>query len=245
MKTKIFLAVMLASGGQAAMAGGGASGGSTEWTQIANNVQLANSYAKEVQMYIQQGLMYKTQLQNLIDNPFSLLGKDIGGIMNGVGELMSRGNSIGNSMANIDRNFALKFKNPLAGNLAQKFTTWHDTNTDTLQAALKTVGLHRDAFKTDAAAITALYNKANATEGGLAATKAVAEINAQMMIQLQTLGDLISTQNAAASTYMQTQSSQHEAQSQDMEAYKAGLLAPKPSTAIPDAKTTYKTWNIY
>ena len=215
MKTKYLGAVLLlAFGGSHQVATGGSVagfGGGTEVTQIANNIQLVMSYAKQVESYIQQGLQYKTQLQNLIDNPFSLLGKDIGGIMNGVGSLMSAGNSIGSSLANIDKNFAIKFKNPLAGNLAQKFTTWHETSTDTLQGALKSAGLHRDEFKSDAAAIKALYESASKTQGQLAATKVVAEIAAQQMIQLQSLQDLISTQNLATSTYMAAQNAKSKA----------------------------------
>lgn len=214
MRKKLLLAGLLVMGGlpHVAVAGGGAAGGgATEWTQIANNVQLGNAYAKQTQQYITQGLQYKAQLQNLLDNPFSLLGKDIGGIMNGVGELMSRGNSIGRSMAQIDKNFALKFKNPLAGDLAKKFTTWHQTNTDTLEAALKSAGLHRDQFATDAAAINGLYESASQTKGALGALKAVAEINAQQMIQLQSLQDLIATQNLAASTYMAEQNAKSKA----------------------------------
>ena len=216
MKTKIAVAILVALGGgvQVAVAGGPATGGSSEFTQIANNVQLGLIYAKEVSAYITQALQYKTQLQNLIDNPFGLLGKDIGGLMNGVGQLMAAGKSIGSTMANIDKNFALKFKNPLAGDLATKFTTWHETNTDTLQGALKSVGLHRDQFKTDAQAITALYNSASQVNGQLAATKVVAEIAAQQMIQLQSLQDLISAQNLATSTFMASQTSREEATNQ-------------------------------
>ena len=247
MKAKILVAVLVAFGGsqQVAVAGGPPTGGASEFTQIANNVQLGMIYAKEVNAYIMQGLQYETQLRNLIDNPFGLLGKDIGGIMNGVGQLMAAGKSIGSTMANIDKNFALKFKNPLAGDLATKFTTWHETNTDTLQGALKSVGLHRDQFKTDAQAITALYNSASQVNGQLAATKVVAEIAAQQMIQLQSLQDLISAQNLATSTYMasQTAKSQEEIRS-DAEMKKGFKDAVIQLPAIQKIAAP-KTWKLY
>lgn len=186
-------------------------GGSTEVTQIANNVQLMQQYAQQVDGYVRQGLQYQTQLKNLIQNPASLLGKDIGGIINGVGKLYSAGNAIGGNVAQIDRNFANTFRSPTAKTLADSFTNWHSTNTDTLEAAMKAAGLTMDSQQSATEQVETLFNKSQAAEGNLQALQVMNEFNAMNVQQLQKLGSLIASQNLAASTYMAAMNARAEA----------------------------------
>jgi type IV secretion system protein TrbJ len=187
-------------------------GGATEFTQIANNVQLGASYAKQIQQYTAQALQLQAELKNLTSNPLSLLGPEVGKVINGVGQIMSAGNSIGGNMARIDSNFANTFKNPQAFSMSQNFTRWHSTSTDTLQGAMKAAGLHRDNYQSDSDALTALYNQSQATEGNLQAAQTLAKINTMQVQQLQKLGDLMATQNIATATYMASQTAKDEAQ---------------------------------
>ncbi|MES2879219.1 MAG: conjugal transfer protein TrbJ [Pseudomonadota bacterium] len=180
-------------------------GGSTEVTQIANNIQLVQQYEQMVAGYVRQGLQLQNELKNLVQNPASLLGKDIGGIINGVGKIYSGGKAIGGSLAQIDKNFASTFKSPTAETLSKSFTRWQSTNTDTLEAALKAAGMHRDQFESDNAALSALYDESQNTQGNLDSLQTLAKFNAAQIQQLQGLKDLIASQNIAASTYMATQ----------------------------------------
>lgn len=180
-------------------------------TDIANLLVQGQQYSQQILQYTRQGLQIEHEIKNLMQNPASLLGADVGGLINGVGSIMSATNSIGGNFAQIDRNFSSTFKNPTMGTLSQNFTRWNSTSTSTLEGALKAAGMHRDQFATDTDALTALYNKAKASGGGLQAMQSIAEINAMQVQQTQKLGDLIATQNIAASTYMAAQSAKEDA----------------------------------
>lgn len=202
MKNAVFILIlaMLLSGQANAAA---MTGGATEVTQILNRIQLALAYAKQVDQYIRQGLQYKTQLQNLIEAQSPGI-TDVIGIVNGISQMMSVGKSIGGSLAEIDRNFAVTFKNPIANELANNFVKWNKTSSDTLQGALKAAGKHRDQYASDAAMLQDLYATSQATMGTRDAIQMVAAINSEQVNQLHKLSDLIATQNIAASTYMAT-----------------------------------------
>lgn len=199
------LTICLLSCGQAMAGSVAGTGGSTEYTQLENQIQLINQYEQSVQAYVRQGLQLQNELKNLVANPASLLGKDIGNLINGVGKLWTGANSIGSNVAQIDKNFATTFKSPTAKTLSQNFLRWHQTNTDTLEAALKSAGLHREQFQSDTDALTELYNESQASGGNLQALQSLSKISAFQVQQLQKLQDLMSVQNIAATTYMATQ----------------------------------------
>lgn len=180
-------------------------------TDIANLVQQGLQYTQQIQQYTRQGLQLQSELKNLMQNPASLLGADVGKLINGVGGIMSATNSIGGNLAQIDRNFGSTFKSPTTATLAANFTRWHNTSTGTLEGALKAAGMHRDQFATDTDALTALYNESQASGGNLQAIQSLAKINAMQVQQTQKLGDLVAAQNIAASTYMAAQSAKEDA----------------------------------
>lgn len=219
-------------------AGGGGLGGATEITQIANNVQLVMQYEQTVASYIRQGLQLQNQLTNLIQNPASLLGQEIGGIINNVGRIYSGGQAIGANLARIDRNFATNFKSPTAETLARSFTRWHHTNTDTLEAALKSAGLYRDQFDSDNAALQKLYTESQSTRGNLDSLQTLAKFNAAQIQQLQGLKDLIATQSIAMNTHLATENAKAAKRQESAEAF--GERNPEP---IPRLKADQKAIN--
>lgn len=133
---KNLLALAVAVSCQAAMAGTVAGfGGGTEITQLMNNTQLILQYQQAVDSYLRQGLQLQNELKNLIQNPASLMGVEVGGLINNVGKIMSGGLAIGGNLAQIDKNFAATFKSPTAETLSKNFFKWHKTSTDTLEGA--------------------------------------------------------------------------------------------------------------
>ena len=237
MKRKILFLAMLAmlAATRPAMAGTVAgTGGSTEYTQILNNLQLANQYTQQVQQYSTQLLQYQAQMQNLMRNPTSLLGADTSKLLNGIGTIMQAGASIGGTMARIDGNFSQKFQSPLAGTFSQNFKNWTTTSTDTLGASLRSAGMHRDQFASDTDALTALFNKSQQSDGTVAAVQQLSAINAMQIQQTQKLQDLIATQNIAMSTYMASQNTKDQArQDASTVRFKATDLADPKSYKTP------------
>jgi len=247
-KIQFLLAASLLAGVCPAMAGSVAgTGGSTEYTQILNNVQLANQYAQQVQQYSTQLLQYQAQMQNLVRNPTSLLGADTSKLLNGIGTIMQAGASIGGTMARIDSNFSQKFQSPLAGTFSQNFKTWTTTSTDTLGASLRSAGMHREQFDSDTAALTALFNKSQQSDGTVAAVQQLSALNAMQIQQIQKLQDLLATQNIASSAYMAGQEAKGQSSIDGDAAIQSGFAASKPKT-LPSLDTTTKTynkWNLY
>ncbi|KGG98593.1 conjugative transfer protein TrbJ [Comamonas thiooxydans] len=192
----------------------GGFGGSTEITQIQNNLQLIMSYEKQVEGYIRQGLQLQNEITNLIKNPMSILGPEVGQMINSIGKIWSGGQSIGYNLAQIDKNFATMFKSSKAGDFAQMFTKWHSTNTDTLQSLLRAVGTQRENYSSDQAAVSDLYNRSQNTSGNLDTLQTLSQINIRQIQELQSLRELMASQAQASATYMATQNAKDESKDQ-------------------------------
>jgi P-type conjugative transfer protein TrbJ len=201
-------------------------------TQIANNLQLIQSYQQQVAGYVRQGLQLQAELKNLINNPTSLLGPEVGQMINTMGSIMREGQAIGYNLAEINRNFARAYKNPTAKNFQKLFTSWHETSTDTIQSALRGIGMIRDMFPSNEAALQALYNHSQSTNGTLDSLQTLAQINIKNIQQLQTLQELMANQAAVEATFMATQTAKDQKQLDD-----ATALAAPYTTPIPAEKT--------
>lgn len=242
-KNIIFLAVAFAFSGSVVLP----AQAQIPTTDIANLVQQGLQYAQQIQQYTRQGLQLEAEMKNLIQNPASLLGSDVGRLINGVGGIMSATNSIGGNFSQIDKNFASTFKGPNTSTLAANFTRWHSTSTSTLEGALKAAGLHRDAFATDTDALTAMYNKSQAADGNLKAMQSLAEINAMQVQQTQKLQDLVAAQNIAASTYMAAQTAKAQSSISNDDAMQKGFADSKPAQppTLDTSARSYQKWNLY
>ena len=211
----------------------------TQTTQLANKIQLAQQYAKTVQQYTKQLQQYQAQLRDLQLNPTSVMSSDVQKIVKGVGDVMSSGQSIGGSLKDIEGNFSKTYKDPLSGTFSENFKTWTTSSQDTLGAAMKAAGLHRDAYATDTAALAGLYNKTQSSQGTVAAVQTLSEINVMQVQQMQKLQDLIATQNVASSAFMAAQNSKEQAKADD---YEAGLKYARDRAAYeasPEFRAKY------
>ena len=180
-------------------------GGGTEYTQILNNVQLANSYAQMLTNYSTQLQQYQAQLRNLERGSAGQIGEEIPGIMRGIGTIMASTNSIGGTMATIDGNFARTFNSPLAQNFSDRFRALTTTSTATLGASAGAAGLQRDTMEAETRALERAFGEVQATDGTVAAVQKLGAINAQQVQQTQAMRELIATQNIASSTWMAEQ----------------------------------------
>ncbi len=208
-RSLVLAAVSLTAGhaGAGTVAG---TGGSTEVTQIMNNLQLVQSYEQQVNAYLRQGLQLQSELKHLIANPTSVLGQDVGNMINGIGRIMNGGQSIGYNLAQIDKNFASMFKSPQAMTFSKAFTSWHKTSTDTLEGTLKAIGATRDQYQSNQDALTDLYNRSQASQGNLQALQTLSQINVRQIQQLESLQELMAAQASASATYMAAQTAKDQ-----------------------------------
>jgi P-type conjugative transfer protein TrbJ len=246
MKILVLFSILLTIGIPSSHAGQ-ATGDATEITQIANNMQLSAQYAQQTQQYGTQLKQYQTEIQNLQLNPASLMNTDATRIITGVGGVMQSGQAIGGTMSKIDGNFSNTYKSPLAGTYSENFKTWTNATIDTLGGAMRAAGLHRDAYSTDTAALTALFNKTQTSQGNSAALQTLSEITVAQTQQLQKLNDLISSQNLASSSYMASQASQQQAGVDNTEVIKKSFADSQITQvqSLDTSKKTYKKWNFY
>jgi P-type conjugative transfer protein TrbJ len=240
-----FVAVAIGAVPSVSLAGTVAgTGGSTEVTQILNNLQLIQQYEQQVQSYVMQGRQVEAELRNLISNPTSMLGPEVGQMINTIGQIYNAGNSIGYNLAQIDQNFARTFKSPTADNFAKMFTSWHQTNTDTLQSALRAIGAQRDQYASSQAALTDLYNRSQSTNGNLDALQTLSQINVRQIQELQSLKELMATQATAATTYMAARSARDQANDKVNDDLQRILSNPVPKWQ-DSAPQQFNKFNFY
>ncbi len=223
---------------------GGAVAGATEITQIMNNVQLIMSYTQQVQGYVRQGLQLQAELKNLINNPTSLLGPEIGQMINNIGTIWKGANSIGYNLAEIDKNFSTMFKSTKAGDFAKMFTSWHATNTKTLESGLKAIGAIRENHQQSQTSLSELYNRSQNTSGNLDSLQTMAQINIRQIQELQQLQELMATQSQASMTYLASQNAKEQVKDEanaDLER----LLSNKIPKFQGDKGPAYDKFNFY
>ncbi len=243
----ILLAVMLAVPGTAlAGGGGGAYPSATEYTQVMNNVELAASYAQQTMQYQNELMQYQTMLQNLASNPMGVMAPDLTALAINEAKLMAKGQSISQTMADVDQKFASNFNNPVAQSFADRFKSLNASSTDALKTAMLHAGLQRENFKSDQDAVVKLTQATAASNGSVGAIQAVGAINAHQLSESIKLRDLISEQNIATNTALAAQSAKGQAAQDTNDAIQSGFAASQ--TAIPPLDTstkTYKKFNLY
>ena len=235
----VCLATLALSSGNAD-AGGGATGGATEVTQIVNMTQLVASYGQQVMDYENQLMQYATMIQNLKANPLGVLAPDLAKATQDAARLWSMGTNIASSMADVDRRFAEAFKSPVAMNFADKFSNWNNTSSDALRSAMLNAGLQRENFVSDQAALQQLVARVQASEGTVAGLQALGSLNAAQIQESMKLRDLISQQQVAQNTYLASQNAKDQAR-EDRGAAIAGKLAPVPTGS---SKKPYETFKV-
>lgn len=203
-----------------------------ESTQIMNKIQLVASYAKQAAAYSTQLQQYQAQLQNMMLNPSAIMPDDLNKLTRGIGEIMSAGQSIGNTYAEVDANFSKVYNSEVAGNFADRFKSWTTNSQDTLGSAMRAAGLQRDSYNSDTAALNALWNKSQSSQGTVAAIQTLSEINVQQIQHTRKLEDLLSSQNLATSTFMASQN----AKADDNMKQQQNIIKPFHKELVPVEK---------
>lgn len=200
-------------------------GGSTEITQIANNVQLAGSYVEQAQQTVTQMNQYAAMLKNLQQlTPNSALSaasqqlwrnqnmnqsfKNLFTIVNsgqriayGSQVLAQRVQSMGRSSGSGLGSF----------NFQKAYRDWSDTTQNVLQSSLQNTAVHAESMDTEEDMVNELNRISQSPEGQLQAISAGNQIGIAMVGQMQKLRQLqINQSNAYAMTEL-TKSQEQDA----------------------------------
>ena len=199
--------------------------GATEFTQIANNIQLALSYVEQAQQTITQFNQYKTMLQNLQQlSPGQLTGqvvRDLWADQN-MNEAFSNLRKIyinGQQMAYTASSMEGRFKQAHPGygqsngatDFFKAYQGWSDNSLYQLKNATKAVTAQIDKFDTEAGMMDELQNASNSADGQLKAVQAGNQIGVAMVGQMQKLRQLQMAQMQAQNAYTAGQQSRQDA----------------------------------
>lgn len=205
---------------------GSATGGATEWTQLANNgelikllessgVQVDNQLSQIGQLaeQIQNQLkMYQNMLQNTAQLPDHIWGQ-VERDLEQLRDVVDQGQGIAFSMGNADDVLQQRFKSyaDLRQNLPNKesfssaYQSWSDTNRDTIASTLNAASLTTDQFDTEESTMEKLRGMSESADGQMKALQVGHQIAAQQVAQMQKLRGLVSQQMTMMGTWLQTE----------------------------------------
>ena len=167
-------------------------GVATEWTQIANNIQLINSHIELVRQLQQQVQMYADMVRNTAALPAQIFGeidRDIGQLAGVVQE----GRALAYSMGNLDGEFRIRFPGykRITTTWFEEYKKWTDTGLDTMLGTLKAAGLQGEQLQSEQGILASLRRMASGTRGRLAALQVVGDIAEQQTQQMMKLRQIM------------------------------------------------------
>lgn len=181
-------------------------GGSTEFTQLANNVELAQSYAQLVQSYATQLKQYQNMLTNTLNIPNQIWGS-IQSDLQGLANVVQQGQALAYSATNIASQFESTFKGfTFAGtDFKSEYRSLSRKTLDTLKGSLMAANLQSDQFATEESTLRQLRTMSQSAEGQMQAIQVGSQIAEQQVQQLQKLRQLMMAQLNQQNTYLASQ----------------------------------------
>lgn len=214
-----------------ALAGGGLTGGATEWTQMLNNgelISLVGKSAEQVNNQIKQITQLAEQIQNqlniyknLLQNTAQLPTQVWGQVANDLNKLQSvvaQGQGIAFSMGNIDDVLKQRFKSfadlksnlPNQATFSSTYQSWSTTNRDTIAGTLKAAGLTADQFSSEETTMSQLRTLSETSDGQMKALQVGHQIATQQVAQMQKLRGLVSQQMTMMATWYQSEQAEKD-----------------------------------
>lgn len=245
MKTcsNVFIALLLAFSikGHAGSVGG--FGGSTEFTQILNNVELGISNGSLMQQYnemlnqtAEQIRMVQHQLntyRNLVTNTTGIdhhIWGDAIGELNKLGELVNKGRGISYSMGAIDEVFRGQYgdysysaDDLSAQSYSERYREWNQINADTIRNTLEAANLQSEQFQTEDQVMQQLQQMSQTSTGRMQALQVGNQIAGQQVRQMQKLRQLSLLQIQQQSAYLATKNEKEAYEKAQADQY---FLAP-------------------
>jgi P-type conjugative transfer protein TrbJ len=198
-KTRTFLAISMAlllgvsPHTERAEAQIGLPGLATEFTQLANKLQLLLAYTRQGQQLANQLQMYQNMAQNsktLPSQSFSPLVADISAL----NTIAQTGQALAYSMANIDVQFRNTFKGYASWSPNQwyvNYQTWSNRSLDTTLGTMRAAGLQASQMSSEGALMDQLKVMAQSSDGHMMALQVSNQIAHEQVDQLMKLRQLV------------------------------------------------------
>lgn len=216
----------------------GAVVGATEFTQIANNLQLLASYGEQAQQTVHQFNTYQKMLQNLKQSvPSVLLDQQALNLWNSqnmtqtfrnLRTIVQNGQQVSYSLATQDQLF--KRLHPGYGsafNSKDSYRDWSDNTHAAVNNALAVSSVQADSIDSEQDMIRELQSRSQSADGQLMMMKAGNDIGVAMIGQMQQLRQLQMAQMTAQGQFMQSQASMQDASKQGTAVFLGNLRSSK------------------
>lgn len=186
----VILAVVSAPSPAAA---GGMFVGATEFTQLANHLELANQLIQQVQMARTQIQQYQDMLRHGLTIQNQTFGPILADLQR-LGQTVQGGQALAYSMANLDAQFQQRFpgyQQPGGVPYSQQYQQWSRTALDTALGSLRAIGLHGQQLQNEQAILNSLRAMSQNAQGRMEAIEVGNQISEQQVEQLQKLRELM------------------------------------------------------
>lgn len=183
----------------------------TEWTQIANNIELGNVSVQTLQQLAQAIQQTTTMLRQAKTMDIQMYS-DVFGDIQAVQQVVQAGQGLAYSMGNLDSQWNIKYQlngSQTPNNYGQQYQNWATTSMDTTRGTMQAVTAQGGAFSSDAQMVTNLQNMAkNSVAGSLQAEQGLLQIVAQQLGEQQKLRQLMLADLTAKQAYQAQQEQQ-------------------------------------
>src|SRR5690348_9057303 len=169
-----------------------AGGFATEWTQLANNLQLVNSYIRQGEQLRQEILMVLDMAKNTATLPSQVFGPITNDITQ-LATIVQGGRALAYSMGNLDAEFRTRFRG-WGYNSRTWYTdyrNWSQTSLDTTLGTLRAAGLQGQQLQNEQAVLDRLRVMAQTSDGRMQALQVANQIAEQQVQQTMKLRQLM------------------------------------------------------
>jgi P-type conjugative transfer protein TrbJ len=182
----------------------------TEFTQLLNNIQLAQQTITQAQALQTQFQQYAITLQNAATNPnqvFSSIASDL----NNLASTVNTGQGLAYSMGNLDAQFRQTYpgyQSNSQATLTQQYHMWSQSTLDTISNTLMAVGLRSSQLENEQSVLAALQQMSQSDNGAVMVAQTGNQIALEQVAQLQKLQALMLADMQSKQAYFaaQTQS---------------------------------------
>lgn len=175
----------------------GAVAGATEFTQIANNIELVSIYSSEIEQLAQQLQMYTNMVQNTNQLPiqmWSSIENQLAGLVNAITSVNGVVNATENALAVTEQQFG---NGDLLNGYENRLRSWNQGVNNQIGTALQNMGMNAGQFQTRQQALSQIQSASQSATGRMQVLQAGNQIAGLMVNEMQSLhGTIISAEQA-------------------------------------------------
>lgn len=182
-------------------------GGSTEVTQLMNNLEL-------IQQTAQQAKQLQIEIQNAVTDPNTPWAQAMS-MLSDLRDVVNTGQALGYDATNIEQKFQQlypSYTNTNGAGLLNNLVNWGNTTKSSIQNALNAGGMTVSQIQSEGALIDTLRQKGQNAVGQMDALQVGNAIAVNNVEQLQRLTQLMAAQNQAHNAYLLGQQAKQDQQ---------------------------------